>query len=88
MDNAPIQAPVSSQQGIVSRIWALFFTSVVDRLNGKFPVPVPQYTVSTVPVAANNKACIIYVSNEAGGATIAFSDGSNWRRVQDRAIVS
>jgi len=31
---------------------------------------------------------VIYVSNETGGATLAFSDGTNWRRVQDRAVVS
>ena len=31
---------------------------------------------------------MIFVSNETGGATIAFSDGTNWRRVQDRSIVS
>lgn len=31
---------------------------------------------------------LIYVYDEAGGATLAFSDGSKWRRVQDRAIVS
>ena len=31
---------------------------------------------------------MIYVSDESGGATMAFSDGSNWRRITDRAIVS
>lgn len=31
---------------------------------------------------------IVYVSNEAGGKTLAFHDGTNWRRVQDRAVVS
>lgn len=31
---------------------------------------------------------MIFVSNETGGATIAFSDGTDWRRIQDRAIVS
>ena len=31
---------------------------------------------------------MIFVSNESGGATMAFYDGSNWRRVQDRAIIS
>ena len=46
------------------------------------------YTVLTVPSAATYPRAIIYVSNEAGGATLAFSDGSNWRRVQDRAVIS
>ena len=47
----------------------------------------PTYTVTTLP-SASTPAQLIYVSNESGGATIAFSDGTNWRRVQDRAIVS
>lgn len=46
------------------------------------------YTVATVPSAASYPRGIIYVSNETGGATLAFSDGSSWRRVQDRAVVS
>jgi len=47
-----------------------------------------SYTVATVPAAATYPRGIIYVSNETGGATLAFSDGTNWRRVQDRAVVS
>lgn len=31
---------------------------------------------------------VIYVSNETGGTVLAFSDGTNWRRVTDRAVVS
>lgn len=31
---------------------------------------------------------LIYVSDESGGAVPAFSDGTDWRRVTDRAIVS
>ncbi len=50
--------------------------------------PMPIYTVATVPGASANVRCWIYVSDEAGGASPAFSDGTNWRRVSDRAIVS
>lgn len=46
-----------------------------------------SYTVATLPSAATGGG-EIYVSNEAGGATLAFSDGTNWRRHSDRAIVS
>lgn len=46
------------------------------------------YTVFTLPSAATYPRGIVYVSNEAGGATLAFSDSTNWRRVQDRAVVS
>ena len=48
----------------------------------------PTYTVATVPAAATYPRGVIYVSNETGGATLAFSDGTNWRRVQDRSVVS
>lgn len=47
-----------------------------------------EYTVATVPDAAELPRQWIYVSDEAGGAVPAFSDGTNWRRVTDRAIIS
>lgn len=48
-----------------------------------------SYTVAGVPSAATHGAgAMIYVSNEAGGAVIAFSDGASWRRVTDRAVIS
>jgi hypothetical protein len=47
----------------------------------------PSVTVSTLP-SATIPAQMIYVSNESGGAVPAFSDGTNWRRVTDRAIVT
>lgn len=48
-----------------------------------------SYTVATAPSASGHGAGrLIYVSDETGGAVIAFSDGTNWRRVTDRAIVS
>lgn len=46
-----------------------------------------EYTVASLPSASGAKKHI-YVTDEAGGYTMAFSDGTNWRRVQDRAIVS
>jgi len=46
-----------------------------------------SFTVETLP-NPSVPGQLIFVSNESGGTTIAFSDGTNWRRVQDRAIVS
>lgn len=46
-----------------------------------------SYTVATLP-AADGAENFIFVSDETGGFTAAFSDGTNWRRVQDRAVVS
>lgn len=52
------------------------------------PLLLASYTVLTLPDATLWEGGLIYVSNETGGKTIAFSDSVNWRRVQDRAIVS
>ena len=46
-----------------------------------------SFTVSALPNAAQ-PGQMIFVSNETGGATMAFSDGTNWRRITDRAVVS
>jgi len=47
----------------------------------------PTYTVATLPNVGGGGG-MIFVSDETGGATLAFSDGTNWRRVQDRAVVA
>ena len=47
----------------------------------------PSFTTTTLP-SASVAGAMIYVTNEAGGAVPAFADGTNWRRVTDRAIVS
>jgi hypothetical protein len=84
---APIQAPLGDKNGIVGRIWALFFTALGDGVSGVAPFPLQSVTVANLPTATISGQ-IIYVSDESGGATVAFSDGTHWRRVQDRAIVS
>lgn len=50
-------------------------------------VPMPSSTVAGLPSAAT-AGLWIYVTDETGGAIPAFSDGTNWRRVTDRAVVS
>ena len=47
----------------------------------------PSFTTTTLP-SASVAGAMIYVTNEAGGAVPAFADGTNWRRVTDRAIVT
>lgn len=46
------------------------------------------YTVATLPDASENRGLIVLVTNETGGAVLAFSDGTDFRRCTDRAIVS
>jgi hypothetical protein len=59
-------------------------------LTGQAPAAyvLKSYTVTTLPSASMYLAGLIFVSNETGGATVAFSDGTSWRRCQDRAVVS
>lgn len=76
----PITPPGYQPQ--TQREWANFFQNADVEANRA-----GIYTVATLPNAAGNTRLAI-VTNEAGGATLAFSDGTNWRRVQDRAIVS
>jgi hypothetical protein len=52
------------------------------------PVILPAYPVGSLPTAVGAVGALVYVSNESGGAVIAFSDGTDWRRVTDRAVVS
>ena len=53
------------------------------------PPKLPVFTVASAPSAgAAGAGSEIYVSNESGGGTPAFSDGTVWRRVSDRAVIS
>ena len=52
------------------------------------PQKLTLYTVATAPTAANYRGAMIHVSDESGGEVPAFSDGTNWRRVTDRAVIS
>lgn len=59
------------------------------RIEASAPIRLASYTVATVPAAGTAGAgAQIYVSDETGGAVPAFSDGTNWRRVTDRAVIS
>lgn len=52
------------------------------------PFQIQTFTVATLPDPVEWPAGLIYISDEAGGTVVAFSDGGAWRRVTDRAIVS
>jgi len=54
------------------------------------PIQLPTYTVAGLAGAPASvlTRCQIFVSNETGGPTVAYSDGTNWRRVYDNAVVS
>ena len=66
-------------------------TKVADltdaRQKSYVPFELPSFTVSGLP-SASVGGRLIFVSDETGGPVVAYSDGTNWRRVSDGAIVS
>jgi len=60
----------------------------VCKLDVDGPVRVGSYTVAALPAASAGAGQIIYVPDATGGAVLAFSDGTDWRRSTDRAVVT
>lgn len=77
--------------GQASLRFQLYLDDITEKLN-KFllgdAIIFQEYTVATVPSASGNNNGVIIVSDETGGRTLATSDGTNWRRVSDGAIIS
>lgn len=68
--------------------WKTWATALVKFLMAeKIDVGLKNFSVSALP-SATPAGQMIFVSDEAGGAVVAFSDGSDWRRVTDRNVVS
>lgn len=61
--------------------------TLTNKRFGNAPI-FPEFTVATVPSASAFDNGVIIVSDETGGRALATSDGTNWRRVSDGAIVS
>jgi hypothetical protein len=67
---------------------------LVTTLQNTFPVgganaKLKSFTVATMPGATSEGAgTMIYVSDAATGAIPAFSDGTDWRRVDTRAVIT
>lgn len=73
------------ENGIAKPQFFSFTDQITRAINGN---KAPIFTVTTVPDATLSEAAIIYVSDETGGATLAFSNGTNWVRVQDLVTIS
>ncbi len=56
---------------------------VVADLTGEYAASKWGSTSATDPWSS-----ILFCSDETGGATLIFSDGTNWRRTSDNAIAS
>ena len=84
--SAPTPRPAADAPG-----WATALVrDLVDWVQNirRGPQAMTVYTVATLPDATKFRGCQIAVSTETGGFTLAVSDATNWRRVQDRNVVS
>lgn len=81
----PIPAPLSPIDD--HRTWYPWFKSIQSALTGGMPFQLQSHAKADLP-SASPEGQMIYVTDETGGAVPAFSDGTNWRRVTDRAVVS
>jgi hypothetical protein len=49
----------------------------------------PVLTIDTLPAAVDaGKGSFAYVEDLNEGASLAFSDGENWRKISDRTIIT
>ena len=72
----------------VQTVLTPFMTRVESTFFRQGRIPrLASFAVAELP-SAETPGELIYVSDETGGSVIAFSDGTDWRRVTDRAIVS
>lgn len=72
-------------------VWAHDFARRVETEIGAHmsqPAYLPDYQKSDLPDAGRFRYRMIFVRDDTGGAVPAFSDGAQWRRCTDRAVVS
>jgi len=83
MASSTFSGPVTSENGFIGAVTG----AVTGDVTGA--VTLPTYTVAGVPSAAANTRKIIYVSNgNAGAATVAVSNGTNWLNLVTGTAIS
>lgn len=93
-----LSPPPSNIKSDIPSFFLRWFQQIFDRL-GTGPFLIQGYNKADLTSVLapdkwgftstkNSFSSIIYVTDDAGGSTLAFSDGTDWRRVSDRAIIS
>lgn len=78
-----------SFDGVNAVFNAQFFSGKMTSIADKVSLPIlPRIAVALLPAATEWQGGLILCPDEVGGSTIVFSDGTNLRRVQDRAVAS
>jgi hypothetical protein len=75
--------------GLVTQATNVTIDMGIITTDDRMPTAHDSYTVTEAgSITGMSPGDMIFVSNETGGATMAFYDGTNWRRIQDRAVIS
>lgn len=85
---APLGDPVEDY-GFISEAAnvTLDYGVVID--DTRAPTPHDSYTVAELnTLTGSTPGNMVFVSDETGGPTMAFYDGTDWRRIQDRQVIS
>ena len=80
-------ANISMDYGAVNEAGTIPAIGDFEYISDIFGPTGDSFVVASLPSAAQ-PGQMIYVSDETAGSVMAFSDGTNWRRITDRAIVS
>jgi len=59
----------------------------VDEIINDAPMKLVSKTVLELSTLVSSAGSIVYCTDETGGPVLAFYDGTDWRRVTDRAVV-
>jgi len=80
-------ANITMDYGVVNEVGTVPAIGDFEYISDIFGPTGDSFVVASLPSAAQ-PGQMIYVSDETDGSVMAFSDGSNWRRITDRAVVS
>ena len=77
---------VDKDTGNVLQVWLTVFTKLIDWVNGPFPMR--PYAKANLPDPTKYPYSVVYVTDDAGGACLAVSNGTNWKKLTLGATVS
>lgn len=86
----PLVDPKTGVASVAGRMLLATVAGLLSRAGGptgSLGVELPQFAKLNLP-PATKAARMIFVTDDVGGATPAFSDGTNWRRTSDRNVIS
>ncbi len=90
-----LSPPPNSDFDSESIEWRTWFNAAHTRV-GEGPLLIQGYAKASLPNvslwgstgSSDPFSSIIFVTDDVGGPTLAFSDGTSWKRVSDNAVIS